>query len=67
MFNFVSISKIKPPVEVDVIFKLSDGTYAVGFRNNYNEYVPSSVNYTYDEGTVGFDSTPIMWDFLPEE
>lgn len=54
----------------DVLVKLKDGNYSVGYIEylNRNTWYPShSVEATYDMASTRFSSPVIEWTYLPEE
>lgn len=72
---FIKISTNPPPSDVDVLFKLLDGTKAVGRKDFEGKYFPTNVS-TYselenDENSSVYEiyfypNGPVEWQFLPD-
>jgi len=65
--TFTPLSTDFPPTDIDVLFKLVDGSYAVGYKDVYGDIVPANVESTYDgAGDVIFSSQPHAWSFISD-
>jgi len=67
IYNFIDVNKRLPTIEEDVLIKLEQEEYVVGYRDCDGLWQPSNVNSGYDMASPHIEGDPIAWCKLPEE